>query len=163
MRNHPAKREAGERVGCRKRCFKVLAPGIVKIDIDPVRSRSKQGLREVARCFIVDDTVDADVFEERAFCGAARRSDDRVPFDLGDLTRRPILRRRTQPRQTPRRLGFNAAIFNRPTHAVSPVMPAIPSNVCKRQPERFEALEGPGGGVEDLAPAQPTRNQIARP
>jgi hypothetical protein len=70
LRIHPAKREASEWVGCRKRRLKVLAADIVKIDVDPVRSRSKQGLREVARCFIVDDTVGADGFEERAFSGA---------------------------------------------------------------------------------------------
>src|SRR4029077_10150864 len=87
LRNHPAKREAGERVCCGKRGLKVLAANIVKIDVDPVWSRSKQGFSEVVRCFIVDDPVDADVFEERAFYGAARGSDDRVPFNLGDLTR----------------------------------------------------------------------------
>jgi hypothetical protein len=30
--------------------------------------------------------VDADLLEKRAFVGAARRSYDRVPLDLGDLT-----------------------------------------------------------------------------
>ena len=86
LRNHPAKREAGERVCCGKRGLKVLAANIVKINVDSVRSRSKQGFSEVVHCFIIDYTVDADVFEERAFSCAARRSNDRVPFYLGDLT-----------------------------------------------------------------------------
>ena len=48
--------------------------------------RPQRGLGQIAGRFIVYDVVDADLLEKRAFVGAARRSYDRVPLDLGDLT-----------------------------------------------------------------------------
>ena len=48
--------------------------------------RPQRGLGQIAGRFIVYDVVDADLLEKRAFVGAARRSCDRVPLDLGDLT-----------------------------------------------------------------------------
>ena len=64
----------------------MLAPDIVEVHIEPIWGRLQQGLGQIAGRFIVYDVVDADLLEKRAFVGAARRSCDRVPLDLGDLT-----------------------------------------------------------------------------
>jgi hypothetical protein len=64
----------------------VRAPDIVEVHIEPVGDRPQHGLGQIGGRFIVYDVVDADLLEKRAFVGAARRSYDRVPFDLGNLT-----------------------------------------------------------------------------
>ena len=86
LRDHPAECEAGKPVGRCERGVQVLAPNIVEIHIEPVWGHLQQGLCQIAGRFIVYDVIDADLLEKRAFVGAARRSYDRVPLDLGDLT-----------------------------------------------------------------------------
>jgi len=58
-------------------------------------------------CFIVDDTVNADVFEGRIF------QPPRQSVNLGDLTRDGFY----QPPAAETNTGFQGGTFKRPTHA----------------------------------------------
>src|ERR1700704_4739275 len=86
LRDHATEREPGERVGCRESRVKVLGPDVVKIYIDSVGSRLKQGPGQVVRGFIIDDMSNTDALDIPAFFGPPCRSDNCVPLDLGDLT-----------------------------------------------------------------------------
>jgi len=64
----------------------VFTANVVEVHIDPIGGRALQGLGQIADSFVVNDVVDTNLLEKRAFFAAAGRSYNRVPFDLGDLT-----------------------------------------------------------------------------
>src|SRR6266850_1551750 len=161
LRDHSADRKASKRVGCCECRLQVLTADIFEINIDACGRYMQQGLGQIARNLVVDDVVDTDVLEKGTLGRTACRPYDRVPLELGDLAcdRSDGTGRDRNEHHVARfkRCDLEQADPGRqPWHAGN-------SQECLgRESERIELLQGSGGCVEPLAPAEYGGDEIAR-
>src|SRR6266513_2308571 len=85
LRNQPAQRDTGRPVQAPQRGVEDLAPDVLEMDVDAVRRRLGQIIRQPAR-FVVHARVEAEFFDDvAALFGSAGDTDRTAAFDLRDL------------------------------------------------------------------------------
>src|SRR6267378_1475027 len=161
LRDHSADRKAGKRVGCRECRLQMLAADIFEINIDARARRMQQGVGQIARRLVVDDVVDTDLLHKGTFGRTARRPDDRVPLELGDLAddRSDGARGGRYEHHV---TGFRYCDLQQADPSRQPWHAGNSQECLGREPERIELLQACGRCVEPFAPAEPGGDEIAR-
>src|SRR6202011_3149872 len=153
--------KASTRVSCCECSLQVLAAGIFEIDIDARGRCLQQGLGQIACNFVVDDVVDTDVLEKGTLGRTACRPYDRVPLELGDLAynRSDGTGRDRNEHHVAR---FKHCDLEQADPSRQPWHAGNSQERLGREPERIELLQGCGGCVEPLAPAEYGGDEITR-